>query len=228
MTIPLIHPENRAVRKACGTRLMSAEGSAQPPLPSCCCVLHLNVVSTTIVLTSLSRSRIVLSMSNRLINTGRKPRFDSIHQQAYLSLWRTYDRLKVVEDALFLPFEISAQQYNALRLLHAVHPGTMPTRILGNKLISRAPDMTRMLDRLEERQFVHRERRPENRRVVEVGISATGLQLLENLSQRVREGHQRQLGHLSSAEITQLITLLQRARDPHEEPGGRWHNTPSD
>ena len=84
MTIPLIHPENRAVRKACGTRLMSAEGSAQPPLPSCCCVLHLNVVSTTIVLTSLSRSRIVLSMSNRLINTGRKPRFDSIHQQAYL------------------------------------------------------------------------------------------------------------------------------------------------
>ena len=80
----------------------------------------------------------------------RKTRFDSLQQEAYLSLWRTYDRLKSLEDELFAEFDLSAQQYNSLRLLEAVQPGTMPTSALGNKLISRAPDMTRLLDRLED------------------------------------------------------------------------------
>lgn len=158
--------------------------------------------------------------------TARKPRFDSLYQEAYLNLWRTYDRLKVVEDELFVRFDLSAQQYNALRLLEAAHPGTMPTLALGTKLISRAPDMTRMLDRLEERQLVHRERKPENRRVVEVGITPAGLKLLNELSTLVREGHKRQLGHLPPQKLKQLIELLQAARDPHEEPGGRWHKEP--
>ena len=160
--------------------------------------------------------------------TDRKPRFDSLFQEAYLNLWRTYDRLKVVEDELFVRFDLSAQQYNALRLLEAAQPGTLPTLALGTKLISRAPDMTRMLDRLEERKLVHRERKPENRRVVEVGISPAGLSLLEELSGLVREGHKRQLGHLAARELKQLIELLQAARDPHEEPGGRWHKPPRD
>ena len=95
-------------------------------------------------------------------NLARQTRFDSLQQEAYLNLWRTYDRLKVVEDELFVQFDLSAQQYNALRLLDAVHPGAMPTLALGQRLISRAPDMTRMLDRLEERGLVQRERRPEN------------------------------------------------------------------
>src|SRR5262249_39740112 len=98
----------------------------------------------------------------------RKSRFDTLQQEAYLSLWRTYDRLKSLEDAMFAEFDLSAQQYNSLRLLEAVHPATMPTSALGNKLISRAPDMTRLLDRLEERGLVRRERRSDNRRVVEV------------------------------------------------------------
>ena len=100
-----------------------------------------------------------------------------------MSLWRTYDRLKSLEDELFAEFDLSAQQYNSLRLLEAVHPATMPTSALGNRLISRAlDDMTRLLDRLEERQLVHRERRSDNRRVVEVGITANGLRLLEQLA----------------------------------------------
>lgn len=162
-------------------------------------------------------------MATAPTRTARKPRFDSLHQEAYLNLWRTYDRLKVVEDELFVRFDLSAQQYNALRLLEAAHPGAMPTLALGTKLISRAPDMTRMLDRLEQRKLVHRERKIENRRVVEVGISRAGQALLDELSGLVREGHKRQLGHLSSQKLKQLIELLQAARDPHEEPGGRWH-----
>ena len=167
-------------------------------------------------------------MSATRSRTARQTRFDSLQQEAYLNLWRTYDRLKVVEDELFAQFDLSAQQYNALRLLETVHPDSMPTLALGQRLISRAPDMTRMLDRLEERSLVRRERRPENRRVVEVAIAPAGRQLLEELSLQVRDGHKRQLGHLTAQKLKQLIELLQLARNPHEEVGSRWHSASHD
>lgn len=139
-----------------------------------------------------------------------------------MNLWRTYDRLKAMEDELFTHVDLSAQQYNALRLLEAAHPGTVPTLALGARLISRAPDMTRMLDRLEERGLVHRERRPENRRVVEVGITPSGLKLLADLAASVRDCHQRQLGHLSTRDLKQLVELLQSARSPFEDENSSW------
>lgn len=149
-------------------------------------------------------------------------RFDSLAQEVYLNLWRTYDRLKAYEDELFARHELSAQQYNALRLLSAVHPATIPTLTLGTKLISRAPDMTRLLDKLEERGLVWRERQPDNRRVVQVGISPAGLALLEQLAAAVRDCHERQLGHLNDPALRQLIDLLTRARAPHEVTGSIW------
>lgn len=161
-------------------------------------------------------------MSTSPAHDVRAPRFDSLYQEAYLNLWRTYDRLKAMEDELFAQFDLSAQQYNALRLLQASHPATVPTLTLGARLISRAPDMTRMMDRLEERDLVHRERRPENRRVVEVGITATGLKLLTQLADAVQDCHKRQLGHLSARDLKQLIELLQSVRHPHEEEASLW------
>ena len=62
-------------------------------------------------------------------NSGKKPhprRFDSPEQEAFLSLWRTYDRLRMLEDELFSKHDLTAQQYNALRLLKAEHPGALP------------------------------------------------------------------------------------------------------
>src|SRR5215204_3237261 len=76
------------------------------------------------------------------------PRFDSPQQEAFLSLWRTYDRLRAHEDELFARHDLTAQQYNALRLLRAAHPRKVPTLAVATRLVSRAPDITRMLDRL--------------------------------------------------------------------------------
>src|SRR3954469_10024908 len=90
-------------------------------------------------------------------------RFDSPQQEAFLSLWRTYDRLKLLEDELFGRCDLTAQQYNALRLLRAVHPRRLPTLALAGQLVSRAPDITRMVDRLAERGLVERERSSEDR-----------------------------------------------------------------
>src|SRR4051812_5712967 len=105
-------------------------------------------------------------------------RFDSPQQECYLHLWRTYDRLRMIEDELFLAHELTAQQYNALRLLRAEHPGGLPTLVLARKLVSHAPDITRLIDRLEARRLVARRRLADNRRVVHITISEAGLAAL--------------------------------------------------
>ena len=146
-----------------------------------------------------------------------RPKFDSLEQEVFLHLWRTYDRLKLFEEDVFGQVGLSAQQYNTLRLLRSVHPAPMPTLELGSRLISRAPDMTRMLDRLEQRGLLSRERRKENRRVVEVSITPQGLKLLDEIQESVQECHTRQLGHLSKKSLGQLVELLKAARRPHED-----------
>jgi DNA-binding MarR family transcriptional regulator len=150
-------------------------------------------------------------------------RFDSPQQEVYLNLWRTYDRLRALEDELFTRHGLTAQQYNALRLLRAAYPGKVPTLTLGAKLISRAPDITRLLDKLSERGLVDRERPADNRRVVNVGITPAGLALLEELAPVVRDCHALQLGHLAPEEMNTLVRLLHRARDPHEPADSAWH-----
>src|SRR5438552_9750075 len=99
----------------------------------------------------------------------KKQRFNSPQQEAYLNLWRTYDRLRMLEDELFLRHNLTAQQYNALRLLRAEHPSALPTLVLAGKLVSHAPDITRLVDRLEERGLVVRQRMADNRRIVQIG-----------------------------------------------------------
>jgi len=144
------------------------------------------------------------------------PRFDSLEQEAYLNLWRTYDRLRALEDELFSRYGITAQQYNALRLLREVLPTGLPTLALAKKLISRAPDITRLLNKLVERNLIERERKVSNRRVVEVRITPLGVRLLKELDPLVADTNARQLGHLSQSELRSLIEALRKARRPHE------------
>ena len=158
---------------------------------------------------------------------GERRRFDSPEQEVFLNLWRTYDCLKALEESLFGRYQLSAQQYNALRLLAAADPQPLQTLSLGRRLISRAPDVTRMLDRLEKRSLVTRHRRAENRRVVEVALTEAGRALLSEMADQVRQMHRQQLGHLGSAQQRQLIELLQRARQPHEDASCDWLNEPA-
>ncbi|HXE53299.1 MAG TPA: MarR family transcriptional regulator [Tepidisphaeraceae bacterium] len=152
----------------------------------------------------------------------KRRRFDSPQQEAYLNLWRTYDRLRLLEDELFGRYELTAQQYNTLRLLRSVHPDKLPTLTLASRLVSRAPDITRLLDRLHQRGLVDRERPENNRRTVNIGITQAGLDLLHELSEEVRRCHTRQLGHMEASEIQKLVDLLQKAREPHEPDGSHW------
>ncbi|QDU18132.1 HTH-type transcriptional regulator MhqR [Urbifossiella limnaea] len=143
-------------------------------------------------------------------------RFDSPEQEAFLNLWRTYDRLRALEDELFAGFELTPQLYNLLRLLKAARPAAVPTLALADRLVSRAPDVTRMLDKLEARGLVSRVRSVEDRRSVLVEVTDAGLALLARIAAPLRACHARQLGHLSPDDLERLTELLKAARAPHE------------
>jgi DNA-binding MarR family transcriptional regulator len=142
-------------------------------------------------------------------------RFDSPEQEAFLNLWRTYDRLRALEDELFAAFDLTPQLYNLLRLLKAARPEPVPTLALADRLVSRAPDVTRMLDKLEARGLVSRVRSAEDRRSVLVEVTDAGLALLARIAAPLRACHARQLGHLPPGELERLTELLKAARAPH-------------
>ncbi len=151
-----------------------------------------------------------------------KLRFDSTLQELYLNLWRTFDRLRELEDELFGQFELNSQQYNVLRLLKAAHPRAVATLSIGERLVSRAPDITRLLDRLVERGLVERIRNDEDRRQVLARITQAGIDLLHKIAEPLAECHRKQLGHLTVEQVHDLTELLRAARRPHEITGSSW------
>src|SRR5262249_40848530 len=142
--------------------------------------------------------------------------------EVFLNLWRTYDRLRAFEDELFGRFDLTPQQYNALRLLKSEHPNPLHTLDLAGRLVSRAPDITRLLDKLEQRGLIVRERPLENRGVVPFRIREAGLALQEQLREPILDCHVRQLGHLSQQQLKDLVALLRTARAPHEADESIW------
>src|SRR5262245_11646580 len=149
-------------------------------------------------------------------------RFDSPEQEVFLNLWRTYDRLRALEDELFAGFDLTAQQYNLLRLLHAARQ-PVPTLALADRLISRAPDVTRMLDKLEARGLIARQRGDADRRTVFVSRTVAGYELLKAIAEPLRACHAKQLGHLTPDDLAALVALLKKARRPHEPDDSPWH-----
>jgi DNA-binding MarR family transcriptional regulator len=165
---------------------------------------------------------VLMNILDRMATSPKTRHFDSLQQEAFLNLWRTYDRLRAAEDALFNSYDLTPQQYNALRLLRGEHPGTLPTLTLAARLVSHAPDVTRLVDKLVARGLANRERPEHNRRIVLVGISEEGIRLLKDLDRPVRECHLKQLGHLAGNDLQHLIKLLRAARAPHETAEGPW------
>lgn len=153
---------------------------------------------------------------------GGPRRFDSLEQEAFLNLWRTYDRLHILEEELFGRYELTPQQYNALRLLRGEGGRKLPTLSLAARLVSRAPDITRLLDKLEERGLIERERPADNRRMVLIGLTEAGQKLLADLDVQVRKCHEQQIGHLADDQLRELIGLLKAARAPHEDSNSPW------
>jgi DNA-binding MarR family transcriptional regulator len=151
----------------------------------------------------------------------RKPKPKSNPQDAldagvFVSLLRTANALSRGAEALLKPFNLSGTQYNALRILRGAGEEGLACREVGCKLISRDPDITRLLDRMESRDLIARAREKDDRRVVKTRITAEGLRVLRELDGPVRELHRRQLQHLTATQLNQLSVLLDRVREPFE------------
>src|ERR1700752_3948253 len=119
----------------------------------------------------------------------------SPEETAFLDLVRTAD---VLSRRLFLVLkseDLSSNQYNVLRILRGAPEG-LPCGEIGSRMITRDPDITRLLDRLEKRGLISRSRENKDRRLVLTRISAEGLKLLARLDEPVQEAHREQLGHL--------------------------------
>jgi MarR family transcriptional regulator, organic hydroperoxide resistance regulator len=142
--------------------------------------------------------------------------FRSTAQEATLSLLRTTDVLRRRMAGLIEPHGITGQQYNVLRILRGAGSDGLPTLEIAERMIEQAPGVTRLLDRLETKRLVHRERCPEDRRQVTCRITTSGLTLLERLDGVVNDADETLLSDLTPAEQKQLIRLLDRIRNRQE------------
>lgn len=152
---------------------------------------------------------------------GKRRPFDSPEQEAFLSILRTASVLEEPFGRLFKASGLSMATYNVLRIVRGElqQPNTaagVSCQVIGERLVARGPDVTRLVDRLERLALVRRIRGTDDRRVVLVAITRKGLDLLAELDEPVRELHSAQLQHLSKPDLCQLIALLERARKQTE------------
>lgn len=138
--------------------------------------------------------------------------FPSLSVEAYLNLLRTADVLSRDVEAVLRPAGLSQTQYNVLRILRGAEPAGAKCSEIAARMITRDPDVTRLLDRMESLGLVRRARSAHDRRVVTVRITDAGLRLLRRLDRPIVEVHERQFGHLGERRLRQLIGLLEHLR----------------
>ncbi len=167
-------------------------------------MLNLTIVVTT---------SIVVTMAGLLRQEIKQTKpFDSLSSEAFLNLQRTSDFLtKKLTDTL-KPFGITPPQYNVLRILRGAEKEGLINREIGERMLTFVPDVTRMLDRLESRDLVCRERGIEDRRLVTVCITKEGLDLLSDLEKLMENFHKNLLGGCDDEELEKLIEMLEKLR----------------
>ena len=139
--------------------------------------------------------------------------FAGLEQEAHLSIERTAAVLgHAMADAL-KPYRVTPTQYNALRILRGAGERGLCRNEVRERLVAQVPDVTRLLDRLEEMGLVERERDPDDRRMVNTRITRDGLKLLARMDAPVEALHRAQLGHLGERDLRTLIDLLARCRE---------------
>jgi DNA-binding MarR family transcriptional regulator len=141
----------------------------------------------------------------------RKP-FNSLKEEAHLSIQRTAALLEHAFESALKPHRITATQYNVLRILRGSEPDGLCRNEIGARLVRQVPDVTRLLDRLEEAKLIARTRGGEDRRFVLTRITRAGLKLLAQVEQRIDDIHDEQLGHLDEPQLRKLISLLEVVR----------------
>jgi DNA-binding MarR family transcriptional regulator len=137
-------------------------------------------------------------------------KFASREQEVVLGLRMATARiLEPWEKFLKTTADLTPNQYNVLRILRGSYPSRLPCGEIADRMISRDPDITRLVDRMSARGLVDRVRSERDRRVVAVGITAKGRELLRGLDVHVERMPKALLGHLGARKLAQLAELLE-------------------
>jgi DNA-binding MarR family transcriptional regulator len=139
----------------------------------------------------------------------------SPEEAAYLDLLRTADVLTRGAIGVLKAEELSTTQYNVLRILRG-SPQGLTCGEIASRMITRDPDVTRLLDRMEKRGMISRSRESRDRRLVLARVSPEGLKLVNRLDEPVQKIHRKQLGHMGKDRLRALAELLAAARSGQE------------
>ena len=139
--------------------------------------------------------------------------FSIPEEEASLSILRTCEILQQRTAPLIKAYDLTGSQYNVLRILRGSLPSGLPCGQIADRMITRDPDITRLLDRLETRKLISRERGDQDRRVVLANITPEGLRLLQEIDPVIAAHHCRLFSTLSKTELRELVRLLQAVRE---------------
>jgi DNA-binding MarR family transcriptional regulator len=165
------------------------------------------------VLTIIVITYIIAAMTKRLQVEIKQTRpFRSLEEEVLLGLARTADVLDRGIAEVLKPSALTTTQYNVLRILRGAGAPGLSCSEVASRMITRDPDATRMLDRLEARHLVTRARDAADRRVVTTRITEEGLALLASLDEPIEAHHRKTLGPLGAEKLQALASLLDEAR----------------
>lgn len=140
-----------------------------------------------------------------------------LEERLFLALLKAADALGQEAEQLTRTAKLTGTQYNVLRILRGAGPEGLACRGIGDRMITHDPDITRLLDRMEKRGLITRERQKEDRRVVKTRITALGLQILKPLDQPMRNLHKRQFLHMAGTRLRTLYDLLEEVRADQQD-----------
>lgn len=151
-------------------------------------------------------------MSSLKLEIEQQRAFSSAEEEALLNLLRTSDCLQRVFQRSIRKFGVTSTQYNVLRILRGAQPRGLTCAAIGSRMITAEPDITRLLNRLKTLKLIRQHRDRNDRRVVWTQISESGLELLKSMDPLVEKLPKDILGHLGESDVTELIRLLELAR----------------
>jgi len=131
-----------------------------------------------------------------------------LEDRIFVTLLKVADILALESEQFLKSVGLTGAQYNVLRILRGSEPGGLPCRGIGDRMISHDPDITRLLDRMEKRGLITRERQTDDRRVVKTRITPEGLAILKPLDEPVHAIHKRQFQHMPASRLKALSDLL--------------------
>lgn len=142
--------------------------------------------------------------------------FESPEMEAFLNLMRTHQVLTQEADKIFKEYGLTETQYNVLRILAGADDEGLPSLEIARRMITRVPDITRLVDRLQRNGWVLRRPCPRDRRVIYIQLTEEGRRMAEEPRKALEKCHVQQFNNLDDSEVKELIALLEKARKREE------------